>query len=104
MQSTIRFVGGPWHNRLQHVEIAPSLSVQTAHGIPCGITTLYKPETYYLARYTTGTGTVYHQYVHSSLVRSGRASISTCRERFPAWQINRRRLEAQIRRRMQWKR
>lgn len=98
----IRFVGGPWHNRLEDVQLVPCLAVRSASGIPAGIATIYPAARYHLAQYITKAGTRYYQYVHTSLLQGQYAHECTHRERFPVWRINKRKLEAQIRRRMKW--
>jgi hypothetical protein len=103
---TIRFVGGPWHNRLECVEITSRVVVRRpvvetsfsyAGCFPKGSV---KEDTYFLANYETRDGTPYMQYVHSSLVRGKWADESTYRERFPKWVLDRRKFEAALRKAM----
>ncbi len=95
----IRFCGGPWHNRIEYVQLSPRVAIRRPDPIPCGITTLYKYDLYHLAEFHTyGYRTVYYQYVHSSLVRDGYADQSTYWERLPRWKLDRRKLERKLRR------
>jgi len=84
---TIRFVGGPWHNRLEDVELAPRVEL---HG-------RWPPCKYYLVMHCTGLGTNYFQYVHSSLILGGRVHKSASREYFCSWLIDRKELESRLR-------
>jgi len=104
MYSTIRFVGGPWHNRFEHLELIPKVIVRRA--LPtttlsmshagCFAAAKLKEDVYYLAKYETLLRTEYYQYVHSTLVQGSTAATSTFRERLPKWRINRREFEAKI--------
>lgn len=100
---TIRFCGGPWHNRLEDVELCPRLVVQchmpqtTLSYAGCFKAASIKRDLYYLASYTSRFGTKYYQYVHESLVQGGSACDSTWRERFKEWRLNRRQMEARLR-------
>lgn len=106
MSTLIRFVGGPWHNRFEDIDLRPVVVVRQA--LPS--TTLsyggvfaaakIKEDAYYLARYQTHRRTLYYQYVHSTLVRNGKAYDCTFKERLPAWNIDRRKFEARLRRAM----
>jgi hypothetical protein len=104
MPTRIRFVGGPWHNRLEDIELSPVVLVRRA--LPqttlsyggCFAAAKLKEDEYLLASYETKFGTSYYQYVHSSLVRGGYADRSTYSERLPVWRIDRRQLEARLRR------
>ena len=70
--TTIRFVGGPWHNRLHDCDLAPACYVGE--------------QAYYLAEFQTTFGTRYHQYIHVSLIKAtgGQKTVAQrCyRERF----------------------
>ena len=96
---TIRFVGGPWHNRLESVELIPQIVIRK-HSPPtlsyAGVFANAIQDRYYLAKYFTEWGTNYMQYVHSSLIQGDKAAPSTHRERFPAWVINKRQLDARL--------
>lgn len=106
MHSTIRFVGGPWHNRFEDCELVPRVIVRRA--LPtttlsmshagCFAAAKLKEDVYYLARYETLMRTEYYQYVHSTLVQGSTAASSTYRERLPKWRISRREFEAKIKR------
>lgn len=106
MYSTIRFVGGPWHNRFEDCELVPRVIVRRA--LPttklsmshagCFAAAKIQEDTYYLARYETLMRTEYYQYIHSTLVQGCTAASSTYRERLPKWRISRREFEAKIKR------
>lgn len=106
----IRFVGGPWHNRLEPVEdLVPQVVVRRpvvetsfsyAGCFPKG---KIREDSYFLGHYETMGGTHYMQYVHSTLVRGKWADESTYKERFPRWIVDRRKLEAELRRAMKCK-
>lgn len=105
MQYTIRFVGGPWHNRLEHLDLLPRVVVRRA--LPTTTLSMsyagvfaaakLREDVYYLARYETLRGTEYYQYIHSTLVQGRTAATSTFREQFPRWVIRKRELDARIR-------
>lgn len=103
---SVRFVGGPWHNRIEEVELIPRIVVQqvqpktTLSTAGCFAAANIKRDNYYLAKYFTDWGTHYYQYVHSTLVKGTKALSGTHLERFPMWKIDRRQLEARIRRAM----
>lgn len=93
MSSEIRFVGGPWHNRIQCVhEFFPCLRL-------VGVWPECK---YHLVEFHTRRGTKYLQYVHGSLIHGRNVSPAAYRERFPVWRISRRQLEAKLRNRIKW--
>lgn len=95
----IRFVGGPWHNRIEFVELSPKVVIRRPEPIPCGITTLYKCDLYHLAEFSTPHyHTKYYQYVHSSLVHGQYAHECTYHERLATWKLDRRKLERKLRR------
>lgn len=109
MHCTIRFVGGPWHNRFEYCELVPKVVVRRA--LPtttismshagCFAAANLQEDVYLLARYETLAGrTEYYQYVHSTLVRGSLADYSTFQERFPRWRINERELKARIKKAM----
>jgi len=104
--TTIRFVGGPWHNRIECIELAPQVVVRavqpktTLSYAGCFAKADIRLDHYYLAKYHTNWGTDYLQYVHSSLVNGDRAAPVTHHERFKVWRIDRRQLEARLRRAM----
>lgn len=105
MYSTIRFVGGPWHNQFHELELCPEIVLRHPEKVAAqsslswaGCFASQKEDRYYLARYQTSQGTEYYQYVHKGLVRNGEAAYSTYRERLPVWRIDRRQLEARLRR------
>lgn len=100
MQKYIRFVGGPWHNRVECVHLTPNVTVPVK--VPCGVTVLVKHEVYSLGTFQTKHGTTYYQYIHASLIRGGNVSKKTYRERFPKWEINRQQLTRRLRRAMKW--
>lgn len=105
----IRFVGGPWHNRFEDLElkpvvilrqVQPQTKVSFSYG-GCFAGSKVRHDEYYLARYNLlNSATYYYQYVHSTLVSSGKAALSTCHEELPAWTINRRQLESRLRKAM----
>lgn len=67
--TTIRFVGGPWHNRLHDCDLAPACYVGE--------------QPYYLAEFQTTFGTHYQQYIHVSLIKPNKTVAQQCyRERF----------------------
>ncbi len=75
----IRFVGGPWHNRIHDCPLIPTASVGD--------------QLYHLAEFQTKAGTHYSQYIHSSLV-NGQAVHRKCyRERFKKWKVDIKRLQ-----------
>lgn len=92
---SIRFVGGPWHNRIELVELIPRIIVQGPISVPSG---QQRRDYYSLAEYQTGGGSVYWQYVHTSLISpNGKyAATCTCRERFKKWRVSRRELEQRL--------
>ncbi len=82
----IRFVGGPWHNLIPVVEsVFPTL--YTADGANC----------YRLCECYTGLGTVYYQYVHSSLIVGGHVARRACNEQLATWPISKRKLNTRLR-------
>ena len=79
----IRFVGGCWHNCLLSLStLAPILS--SADGV----------HTYHLVEFYTQHRTVYYQYVHSSLISGSIVHEETCRERFPYFTLDPKRVES----------
>lgn len=95
--STIRFVGGPWHNRLEACELVPTAAV-VMKSEPCSSVTYISKEYYHLALYRTNQGTEYYQYVHGSLVNGSTALPCTHHERFPKWVLDKRQLDSRLRR------
>lgn len=104
MPTTIRFVGGPWHNRFEDLDLSPVVVVRHANLQStlsyggCFKAANIKEDEYFLALFETQHGTQYCQYVHSSLIKDGKAERVTYLERMPVWRINRRQLEARLRR------
>ncbi len=96
MHSSIRFVGGPWHNRIEWVEICPRVAV-SCKGNPNQLAFYHLAE-FYTVKYHTR----YYQYVHGSLVHHHTADPCTYRERLKVWRIDRRQLESRLRRAMKW--
>lgn len=101
MHKAIRFVGGPWHNRVEYVELAPQVDLVSKDGVAAGVTKYFQTARYHLAEYQTKAGTHYYQYVHGSLIKDHTAAKCTYRERMRPWKINRRELEDRLRRAMQ---
>lgn len=87
----IRFVGGPWHNRVEAVQaLTPTVFISGFSG----------DTRYHLAQYISAMGTTYYQYVHSSLVSGTHVSNCTHRERLAVWRLDQKKLEAQLRNRI----
>jgi hypothetical protein len=103
---SVRFVGGPWHNRIEEVELIPRIIVQrvlpqtTMSYAGCFSAANIKRDSYYLAKYFTTWGTDYVQYVHSTLIQGTRAASGTHLERFRVWKLDQRQLDARLRRAM----
>ena len=72
-----RFVGGEWHNRLIECQSLPVIRVPArrpvtvAYGPASLVPSQFECESYYLCRFYTAGRTIYSQYVHESLMRSG---------------------------------
>lgn len=105
MQSSIRFVGGPWHNQIRDVELCPEIMLRRPSESPLTTTLSYagcftkvQEDRYFLANYVTCLGTHYYQYIHQSLLRDGVADVTTYRERLPRWTISTRQLDLRLRR------
>lgn len=93
--TTIRFVGGPWHNRLEEVaRMAPTIILNSGGS---------RRANYVLASYETCYGTRYFQYVHESLIDGNYAKESTWKEASPKWTLSKRELDSKIRRIMRRK-
>jgi len=86
----IRFVGGCWHNMLPEMKTLPPI-----------VSSSDEVHVYHLAEFYTKAGTAYYQYIHKSLIKGDRVSLSTCRERMPRWTLNQVELENQVRRAIQ---
>lgn len=96
--SFIRFVGGPWHNRVEWINnLAPAIILRSKEGIPCGIETIYKDELYHLVQFVNYYNTKYLQYVHSTLIRGKRVDPRCYSERLATFRISRREVQERIR-------
>lgn len=100
MHTTIRFVGGPWHNRFCDLELCPEVVLRRPAVVPASLSYAgcfanAREDRYYLAVYETGCGTRYMQYVHQSLISNGKAPDYY--ERLPKWQIDKRQLDSRLR-------
>lgn len=107
MKYSIRFVGGPWHNRIEEIELQPRVIIRQAQPVMslsyggCFSAAKVRQDMYYLAKYETTHGrTPYWQYVHSTLVRGSQAMPETYQEWFPKWLLDQRSLDVKIRRAM----
>lgn len=98
----IRFVGGPWHNRVEDIQLTPAVILRAKQGVPCGIETHYKDELYQLAQFQTKFKTVYYQYVHTSLIRGSGVAECCYRERFRRFKLDRLECQERLRRALQW--
>jgi hypothetical protein len=77
-ESSIRFVGGPWHNRIEYVPLYPAAHITGYVGL------------YRLAEFQTKWGTKYFQYIHSTLIRGQEVAWPAYTEKFPRWSLKRR--------------
>jgi hypothetical protein len=98
----IRFCGGPWHNRIEDIQLTQAVILRAKQGVPCGIQTIYNDELYQLAQFHTPFKTIYYQYVHSSLIRGTGVAECCYRERLRPFKISRRECQERLRRAMQW--
>lgn len=83
----IRLVGGPYHNRFFDDGIS-RLDDGRQLTAPC---------TYHLVGFYTCYGTKYWQFVHESLVKRGKVSRQTYRERLAKWELPVRELNDRLR-------
>jgi hypothetical protein len=91
MHRRIRFVGGPWHNRIEATELVPRVAISNS-------TNPNQLAIYCLAEYKSPRfGTTYYQFVHRSLIKNKTAHVSTYRENLKRWKIDRRELEERLR-------
>lgn len=97
---TARFVGGPWHNRIETVSPSPIVVVRYKHPLwswAQGAKAVSEHH-YFLAEFESDYfDTVYFQYVHRSLVdQDGFTHDKASRERFRKWVIDGRELEDRL--------
>lgn len=91
----IRFVGGPWHNRLVPLPLPFRLHMQVPHfermavfEDPENVSMAHIEHHWYVhCTFYSEFGTRYQQYVHSTLLRDGRPAESTYQESFPAFDL-----------------
>jgi hypothetical protein len=92
----IRFVGGPWHNRIVPVEwlqyirvpVAPKadlLSVKSSYSAYAAADYQIHIEDYALHPYVSDHGTRFWQYIHTSLRPDNRRCFD---ETFPEWKLS----------------
>lgn len=98
-QTNIRFVGGPWHNRIHYCELRPTLTLLTptesCFSQYCLKFVKRREDVYRLVSFMTGFGTIYWQYLHSSLIQDG-IDPSSYRERFPKWSLDKRKIDRRL--------
>ena len=99
----VRFVGGPWHNRV--VETGNSNEILSPYFVaappPADLNmigldlmvalepvSMFTRESYHLKQFRTQYGTKYVQYIHESLIaNNGKPDTCTHKERFKPWNL-----------------
>lgn len=80
----VRFVGGPWHNRIQDTDLVPVWQVTREGKGGAG-----NREKYHLHKFRTSRGTRYVQYIHESLIaNNGKPDPCAYKERFKKWNLS----------------
>lgn len=89
----VRFVGGPWHNRVRetgpelnpvwHIAVPPEEDPALLHPA-----STWTRESYHLHKFRTPHGTRYVQYIHESLIaKNGKPDPCAYKERFKKWSL-----------------
>lgn len=107
----IRFVGGPWHNRIVHVQLRDRIMVHDPK--PLELVEIWKlaegpskrdiikTECYTLHKYVSDRGARYLQYIHESLTFDNPLNFG---ESFAPFEIDERALLLRLATAMRWRR